>query len=187
MNMQTANKDLCRIFENEVWLYISGEMDPDRKKSWESHLPGCPACTGLLESNLKISELYSSNTEEDLLDSVFDNMIVKATEKKSFAGHLKESLTSWNSSFSFGKAVLGSTLAGAAIIIVLLSQKPVPVQNIPDVQAKWDDPEIKTRITEITSAIRKLDGSTKSSDAEWSENIKGIESKIDSLKFCINN
>ena len=109
--MQTANKDLCRIFENEVWLYISGEMDPDRKKSWESHLSGCRVCASLLESNLKISELYSSNTEEDLLDSVFDKMIVKATAKTSFAGHLKESLKSWNSSFSFGKAVFGSTLA----------------------------------------------------------------------------
>lgn len=185
--MQTANKDLCRIFENEVWLYISGEMDADRKKSWDNHLEACRNCAHLLESNKAVSGLYRENMEEDMLDSVFDKMIEKAVSKPSLLRRIREGLAGWNSSFSFGKAVLGSTLAGAALIIVLLSQKPVPVASIPAEQVKWDDPVIKTRITEITTAIRKLEGSTKSSDAECSEYIKGIESRIDSLKFCINN
>jgi hypothetical protein len=185
--MQQGNKSFCAQFEIEVWLYISGELNDERKKSWKLHLEQCPECSALLESNKELSAFYSENMSEDLLDSVFDKAVEKATAKLSLAGWFRFYIKSMAKSFAFGKIVLGGSLVTASIIIMFLSQRPNPVKQISDSISKWEDTTFTTKVEEISKSILSLDQSANRSDAEWAKSVNGIENQLDSLKNNINN
>lgn len=185
--MQKENSNSCRAFENEVWLYISGEMSADRKKMWDGHIELCGVCSELLRSNREIEEIYVSNSETDMLDSSFERILAAATKKEPVSKKLTGTIKEFGSKFTFGKIVFGTTVAAASLIALLVTYHPAPEVKKPAEAIKWDDTEVTSKISEISKAINKLDGSSKLSDAEWSKSIKGIESRIDSLKFCINN
>lgn len=185
--MQQKNKELCGVFEIEVWLYISGELNEERRKAWKLHLAECPECAALLESNKQLSELYSENMSEDMLDSVFEKALSKATAKLTLFERIRYHVTDFTKSFAFGKIVLGSSLVTAALIIMFLAQNTNPVKQMAETISKWDDTSFNTKIDEISESIKALDQNVNRSDAEWAESVDGFETQLDSLKKNINN
>jgi len=203
--MQKENNNPCAFFETEVWLYISNELSPDRKKVWDAHLEICSECRALLNGNREFAGMYKENMEEDILDSSLDCIIAAAVKEKSLLKKGTESLKDFGGSFSLGKIAFGTTIAAVSVIALLVTRTPEMQQAQNQIKApdqvqvqlpngaqqvkivKWDDAEQRSKIEEIQSAISHLKGDTKISDVEWSKSIKGIESRIDSLKFCINN
>lgn len=185
--MQQKNKDLCKEFEIEVWLYISDELSVERKKAWKLHLEQCPECKTLLESNNELSEFYTENMSEDMLDSVFEKALEKATNKLSLSGWFKYRLSGFSKSFAFGKIILGSSLVTAALIFMFLSQKTNPVKHVVDTVAKWEDTTFKAKVDEISKSIQDLNQNHNRSDAEWARSVDGIENQLESLTKSINN
>ena len=185
--MQQKNKELCGLFEIEVWLYISGELNDERKKAWLLHLEQCGECRALLESNKELSEFYTENLSEDILDSVFEKAIEKATTKLSLIDRFRYRVSDLTKSFAFGKIVLGSSLVTAALIIMFLSQNTNPVKQVVEKISKWEDTTFNAKVEEISKSIRELDGNANRSDVEWAQKVDGIENQLDSLKNNINN
>lgn len=185
--MQQKNKDLCALFEIEVWLYISGELSAERKKAWDLHLEQCHECSALFKGNKELSAFYSENMTEDMLDSVFEKAIEKAGSKLSLFDWFKYRFADFSRSFAFGKIILGSALVSAALIIMFLSQRPNPVNRIADNISKWDDTSFNAKVEEISKSILSLNQSSNRSDAEWAKSVDGIENQLDSLKYNINN
>jgi hypothetical protein len=185
--MQQKNKELCDLFEIEVWLYISGELNEERRKAWKLHLAECAQCSALLESNKELSEFYSDNMSEDMLDSVFEKAVAKATTKLSLIEKIKYHVTDLTKSFAFGKIVLGSSLVTAALIIMFLAQNTNPVKQLTETISKWDDNSFNTKVEEISKSIKALDRNASRSDVEWAKSVGGIETKLDSLKININD
>jgi len=184
--MPRENKNLCSLFEQEAWLFISDEIDAERKKMWLKHLAECSNCSRLLDSNRKITSLYAENMEEDLLESKFETMIKKAAVKITFKEKAADWLYSLNKDFTFAKTALGGGLAAAAMIFLLTLPERSFVNRNETETAVWNDTTMISTIDGISEKIITIEEDASSADAEWSDSLKAISSQIDSLKFCIN-
>lgn len=184
--MHQENKNLCKQFENEVWLYISDETDSERKALWDKHLSECSGCTALLNSNRQIVSLYKENMSEDLLDSSFDKIIEKATSKISFFEKLKYSFSGFGKSFLFGKIVFGSALVTASLIILLFSQRPNPVKQIIEQAGSWEDSTVTSAIEKVSTSLLSLSMPSGDKEEDWNNSVDNIENQIILMKEEIN-
>lgn len=186
--MQQENNNLCKQFEIEVWLYISDELESERKALWDKHLAECPKCAMLLNSNRQVASFYKENMSEDLLDSSFDKIIEKATAKVSFFEKLKYSISGFGKSFVFGKIVFGSALITTAFIIILFSQHPNQIKQIAEKIKSGEDSTIITPIPEKASNS-PIEGNTFAGDKkeeEWNNSVGDIQSGINRMEQEIN-
>lgn len=51
----------CTEFGEFISAYLSGELDPTRRRAFDEHLSGCTACTSLLEEQLRVDSLLRSS------------------------------------------------------------------------------------------------------------------------------
>ena len=197
--MPKTNDISCTIFEREIWLYISGELSPERKKQVEAHIENCSNCKALLKSNTEISRLYSPNMQEDILDSTFERIISETIASNTAYHKITRRFKKPAILHSFGKVILGTTIAAVSVIAILITITPktphLPDSIIPTETGeksgpkaiKWDDTEQRAKIAEISNTISHINKDPNIADKEWNTTVNAIESGIDSLKFCINN
>lgn len=184
--MHQENKGLCKQFENEVWLYLSEEIDAERRMLWNKHLAECPVCSALLSSNSRISALYKENMSEDLLDSSFDRIIEKAAAKRTLPEKVKYFFAGFGKSFVFGKVIFGSALVTASLIILLFSQRPNPVKQIVEQVSNWEDSTVTSAIEKVSGSILSLSMPSGDKEEEWNNSVDNIENQITLMEEEIN-
>jgi hypothetical protein len=184
--MNQKDKSLCKLFEDEVWLYISGELDDERKAMWEKHITGCHVCSNLLISDREISALYKENMTEDILDSSFAIMIEKATAERSFSEKIKYFFSGLGKSFLFGKIIFGGALVTASLLIILFSQRPNPVKQIAEKMINREDTTISTASEKVPASDLANSSSADKKEEEWNSSVSDIQSGITRMEKEIN-
>jgi hypothetical protein len=186
MNMNQKDKSLCKLFEDEVWLYISDELDEEKKAMWEKHITGCSTCSNLLKSDMEISALYKENMAEDMLDSSFAMMIEKATAERTLSEKTKYFFSGLGKSFLFGKIIFGGALVTASLLILLFSQRPNPVRQIAEKMITHEDTTISTASEKVPAPAFPNSSSVDKKEEEWNNSVSDIQNGITRMEKEIN-
>ena len=80
--MKNLNRNICKDFENTVWLFLDNELSPQEMEFWHSHIVICEKCSSILDS---ISTVTNSAKEELLSEmsiSTFNNILLNIFNRK---------------------------------------------------------------------------------------------------------
>ncbi len=176
-------------FEKDIWLYLDNDLPTERMNYWSNQIENKPEIRRVLAETQGFLSEYSNLADEKLDKLKFERMIRKVTYKE----HMFSKLTSFfkfnNESESlFPKLAFVTTLTIAAIVMLVLSQKPNPVNKISNDLLDWDDEITKTQIQNISNSISLIDNNDlqnymlyKRTKVGWNRDIYNIETKIQSL------
>jgi hypothetical protein len=150
-------------FEKEIWLFIDKDLPEERMLFWKTKLKEFPQLELRLQESLETSEDYDYHTSIDITESSYNRIIDLVTKKKSLPLQIFDSLTAIfkdHTEISFGKIAFGSTLALAAIIILLISGKPNPVsiisKNISSEILDWNGDAVENKKNEFQTSLKVI-------------------------------
>lgn len=180
----------CREFEYEMWLYIEGSLREDRMRHWGDHLASCSACREMLNETKSFLKNYDELPAEDVTDKKFDAMVSNAVNSKNIFSVLRSALNSFfaageTESVQYLKIAFGSALAVAAIVLLLLSEKPNTVKTVTSELLDWEGTKVNTQINDLKDQIQVI------GNDNWSREIYSLDKKIDQMetdkdKFSFN-
>ncbi len=181
-------------FEKDIWLYLDNDLPTERMNYWSNQIENKPEIRRVLAETQGFLSEYSNLADEKLDKLKFERMIRKVTYKE----HMFSKLTSFfkfnNESESlFPKLAFVTTLTIAAIVMLVLSQKPNPVNKISNDLLDWDDEITNTQIQNISNSISLIENDDlknyiiyKTSHNKWNSDINNIKSQINNLDDKIN-
>ena len=182
--MQSNYEILKREFEKEMWLYLDDSLTPERKEFWNEKLIDFPELKNELDETEKALNIYNELVQDDLLDSKYETIITKSTEKKK--NRFLKFLQTENRVI---KLAFSGTLAAASIVILLFSNKPNPVKNISSDLLDWDAEKINTQIDDIgTTLLLIKDDEAKKyfqeklANDKWTRDVYNINKSIQKMK-----
>lgn len=191
--MQSENSILVQQFEREIWLYLDGGLTSDKMKFWDEQIEINPQLRLLLDETIELLNIYDEKTLHDIDDPAFEKMLLKATQKRKsiFPGLLH--LLGFEGEAFRTKAIVhkiafASLLFVAAVVILLVSDKPSSVKKISSELLDWESESISMQINEIDTGIsiiedEKLDQYMlyKRTGDVWSVNVNSMRNDIEKL------
>lgn len=151
--MLHRDNEILKSFEREVWLYTDGELPQSRLKYWDEMINGNSSIKEYYYDLLSTLNETSLITGDDLPEDKFDAMIKKSLNgSKGFLGWFG----SRGKDFTMLKIAFGSALTVLAMIFLLASNKPNPINNISDELLKWNSDEIDDGIQQVDYRLREL-------------------------------
>jgi len=187
--MQHENNFLIEEFEKEVWLYLDNDLPEERLNYWRNHLASNPALKLWLDEIQSTLKTYDELVIDNINDISFNQMINNAVNKKTLFSQIKSLFNTENSSGGFiPKIAFGSFLVIASLIILLLSEKPNPVNTISAELLDWDDKSTSVQISNINTALSLIENNNlkkyllyKKTHDKWSRDIYTLEKQIKNL------
>jgi hypothetical protein len=177
--MQGNGKMICKIFEQEMWLYIDRTLPDERMDFWRNHLRGCNSCNETLSLTEDVLSTSAQSLSFDLSDELYNKMIEKAVSKKrSFLlGTLfkKEKKRLAN----FGKIVFASALVIFAVVFSLISDKPNRIKTVSKDILDWNGNIINEQLNDINNRLELIQSENMEG---WSRELNGIDKKLDNLE-----
>ena len=176
-------------FEKDIWLYLDNDLPPERMNYWNNQIENKPEFRRVLAETQGFLSEYSNLTDEKLDKLKFERMIRKATKQERLFSKITSFFRFNNESESlFPKLTFVTTLTIAAIVMLVLSQKPNPVNKISNDLLDWDDEITNTQIQNISNSISLIENDDlknyiiyKTSQDKWNSDINNIESQIHNL------
>lgn len=152
--MSTNNEKLCERFDDEIWLYLDGELAKTEMASWENHLKKCASCQKrLLE--IKSVELAYKNVPAVKFDAKqLQKQISRAENTVASTRRYQPPVP------PIFKVLGGILLPIAAAVMFYLRLHPVETEQ----NYNWEPINFQQTITEIDSSLNAL-----SSDLLWAE------------------
>ena len=190
-----ANNDyLIEEFEKEVYLFIDGSLPFEKMAFWEKKIEEVTEIRRLYNENLYILGTLEDLDTADIPVEKFDSMLRKAVSKKGLLHRVRAIIYNFGDSDSKGglnisRIALGSALIIAAFSIWIISNKPLPVEEIDSEILEWSGSQINDKISELEGmiyAIQKEEAvnqelSKKSLD-KWDANYHNIERSLKEMK-----
>jgi len=187
--MLSDRSKLGEIFEQEVWLYLSQELSEARMEFWDQQISSSVELKSILNESKQILNIYGSETLVDIDDPIFDGMISNAT-KPSLISKMKKLFSSNDEKgISFHKVALATTLSIAALIMLLLNDKPNQVKTISNELLEWNAGSLTEQMNEIEMGISLVDKDNykrymllKMKDESWNKNVFSIGKDLEKMK-----
>jgi hypothetical protein len=185
--MLTNTKRLVEQFEREVWLYLDNDLSPERMKFWNEKIIVHQELKSLLDENKKLVELYEKVSLNEFSEARYSEFVSHAVKKKNTLSDFIQKVNPFkiekDRMFNPVKIAFGGVMAAAAIVILLLSNKPNPVKNLSNEILDWNSEGISEQISEVSTSISKIrDENFK----EFLNNKRGKE-KLDRDIFTISS
>ncbi len=184
---------LTRQFENEVWLYLGDELDKSRREFWDKKIAELPELQKLLNESKQLQNIYNSEILNDIEDHAFDRIVAKAARPNLFT-----KMFAWvnglfqsdnEQGISAPKMALATTLAIAAIIMLLVTDKPNQVKTISNELLDWNAGSITQQMNDIETGISLVDQDNykrymilKFSKEGWNKNVYSITKDLEKMK-----
>lgn len=185
--MLSNTKHLVEQFEREVWLYLDNDLSPERIKFWNEKIIEHRELKSLLDENEKLIELYEKTPLNEFSEVRYSEIVSQAVKEKNTVSDFIQKINPLKIEkgriFSPVKIAFGGTMAAAAVVILLLSNKPNPIKNLSNEILDWNSEGISEQISEVSTSISKIrDENFK----EFLNNKRGKE-KLDRDIFTISS
>ena len=176
-------------FEKDIWLYLDNDLPTERMNYWSNQIQQNPEIRTKLNEAQSILTTYNNLSGVNLDNVKFEKMIQTATKQERLFLKIKSFFLNKNESKSlFPKMAFVTTLTIAAIVILVLSQKPNPVNKISNELLDWNDEITSTQIQNISNSISLIENDDmkkfilfKTTQGELNKNIYRLENKIKNL------
>ena len=176
-------------FEKDIWLYLDNDLPTERMNYWSNQIQQNPEIRTKLNEAQSILTTYNNLSGVNLDNAKFEKMIQTATKRERLFLKIKSFFLNKNESKSlFPKMAFVTTLTIAAIVILVLSQKPNPVNKISNELLDWNDEITSSQIQNISNSISLIENEDmkkfilfKTTQGEWNKNIYRLENKIKNL------
>ncbi|PKL90022.1 MAG: hypothetical protein CVV23_01395 [Ignavibacteriae bacterium HGW-Ignavibacteriae-2] len=191
--MQSENSMLAKQFETEIWLYIDGDLKPEKIKFWDDQMESNPQLRRIFEETKELLKIYDSETLHDIDDPAFEKMLTAATRKgkRKFGGSFFNLIYTGDnngSGVNFSKIAFVSLIMIASIVILLLSEKPNSVKTISNELLDWEAETISSQINQIETGLSIIEDEKleqymlyKRTGDVWSVHVKSIRNDIEKL------
>jgi hypothetical protein len=157
MKMLSNTKHLVEQFEREVWLYLDNDLSPERMKFWNEKIIEHRELKSLLDENEKLIELYEKTPLNEFSEVRYSEIVSQAVKEKNTVSDFIQKINPLKIEkgriFSPVKIAFGGTMAAAAVVILLLSNKPNPIKNLSNEILDWNSEEISQQISEMSTSI----------------------------------
>ena len=176
-------------FEKDIWLYLDNDLPTERMNYWSYQIQKNPEIRTKFQEAQSILTTYNDLSGVKLDNTKFEKMIQTATKRERLFLKIKSFFLNKNESKSlFPKMAFVTTLTIAAIVILVLSQKPNPVNKISNELLDWNDEITSTQIQNISNSISLIENDDmkkfilfKTTQGEWNKNIFRLENQIKNL------
>ncbi len=199
--MEQEKNKLKKIFEEEVWLYLSNELSEGRMEFWKKKLDENFELKQILEESLQILDLYNQNNQYDINEEKYNSIIDNIVAKKTLIQEINFKVSNFinrKNELQFGKIAFASILIIITIGISFLSKKETPLKKlskeINDELLEWESKLFKDKLSNIETLIKitKDDDYRKYykyniSSNNIEKNIDILNDKLKTLKKEINN
>lgn len=184
------NEDyIIEEFEKDIWLYLDNDLPVERMNYWSNQIQNKPEIKRVLMETQGFLTDYNNLANEKLDNLKFERMIQISTKQERVFSRIKSYFNFNDESESLlPKMAFVTSLTIAAIVMLILSQKPNPVNKISSEFLDWDDEITNTQIQNISNSISLIENNDmqnymyyKRSKGEWNRDINKIENKIQSI------
>lgn len=184
------NEDyIIEEFEKDIWLYLDNDLPVERMNYWSNQIQNKPEIKRVLMETQGFLTDYNNLANEKLDNLKFERMIQISTKQERMFSKMKSYFKFNDESESLlPKMAFVTSLTIAAIVMLILSQKPNPVNKISSEFLDWDDEITNTQIQNISNSISLIENNDmqnymlyKRSKGEWNRDINKIENKIQSI------
>lgn len=186
------DKYLIDEFDKDIWLYLDKDLPKERMIFWENQI----------ENNAEIEFQYKeilnflSNYNEIPVDQLDYNRFERIINISTKHEHAFSKIFSWfkneNNSL-IPKLAFVSSLSLVAIVMLIFSQKPNPVNKISNNVFDWNDNTTTTQLQDINNSIILIENDNmkrfilyKKTNGEWNKNIYSLENQIKNLNRKID-
>lgn len=184
------NEDyIIEEFEKDIWLYLDNDLPVERMNYWSNQIQNKSEIKRVLMETQGFLTDYNNLANEKLDNLKFERMIQISTKQERMFSKMKSYFKFNDESESLlPKMAFVTSLTIAAIVMLILSQKPNPVNKISSEFLDWDDEITNTQIQNISNSISLIENNDmqnymyyKRSKGEWNRDINKIENKIQSI------
>ncbi len=156
--MSSDKNNIMQEFEKEMWLYLDKSLPKERMDYWEKQLEQNLELSRMFQETEETLSLYDSVITDDIKQESFERVINAVTKRKKKFSLFKIITKSGvdepsKHEFVFAKIAFGVTLAVAAVVFLLISQKPNPVKNLSEDILDWDAESITNQISEVETSL----------------------------------
>lgn len=155
--MLSKTKQLIEQFEREVWLYLDNDLSPERMKFWNEKIVEHKELKSLLDENRKLIKLYKNVPLSEFSEVRYSEIVSQAVKKKDTVSDFIQKINPFKIEkgiiFSPVKIAFGGAMAAAAVVILLLSNKPNPIKNLSNEILDWNSEGISEQISEMSTSI----------------------------------
>ncbi len=141
--MKNSEKKLCDVFDDRIWLFLSGELEQEEIRQWQLHVQECAQCRQRKEDIDKTLQLYDRLGEEQVDEAFFQQAVDQAVgAHRARIRPLRKKIA---------RTSLLGTLAAAAIITLIYFgvTRMGPNASELDWQAEYIDTELSELETDI--------------------------------------
>lgn len=182
-------------FEKDIWLYLDNDLPAERMNYWRNQIQNKPEIKRVLTETQGLLTDYNNLADDNLDQFKFESIARIAVKQEHLFLTIKSFFKLSNESESFlPKMAFVTSLTIAAIVMLVLSQKPNPVNKISSEFLDWDDEITNTQIQNISNSISLIESNDmknymlyKRNKVGWSKDIYKIENRIKSIDEKIMN
>lgn len=183
------NDYIFEEFEKDIWLYLDNDLPEERMNYWEVQIQNNPDIKQKLEEYQNFLSIYNDLSAVEFNQQKF-NVIIDKTIKHEHLFSIIKSFFNFSNEHDFfiPKIAFVTSLSVAAIVMLILSQKPNPVNTISNDLLGWDDAISNVQIQNISNSISLIENDKmknymiyKSSQVKWNRDINRIENQLKNL------
>lgn len=176
-------------FEKDIWLYLDNDLPPERMDYWNNQIQTKLEIQRVLTETQNFLTDYNDLADEKLDNLNYEKMVRTATKQERMFSNIKLLFNFSNESESLlPKMAFVTSLSIATLIILILSQKPNPVNKISSEFLDWDDEITTTQIQNISNSISLIENNDmqnymlyKKTKEGWNRDVYNIENRIQSI------
>ncbi len=176
-------------FGKDIWLYLDNDLPSERMDYWNNQIQTRPEIQRVLTETQEFLTDYNNLADEKVDNLNYEKMVRTATKQERMFLKIKLFFKFSNESESLlPKMAFVTSLSIAALIILILSQKPNPVNKISSEFLDWDDEITTTQIQNISNSISLIENNDmqnymlyKRTKVGWNRDVYNIENKIQSI------
>jgi hypothetical protein len=192
--MLSENTDhIIKEFENEIWLYLDGDLPESRLNFWNEKIEKIPELLDMLNETKQVLNIYDTTVLADVDEPAFEKMLKRATVGGTLfekARRFMAGSTSRGGSreSNIPKIAFGGVLIIAAMVIFMLTDKPNPVKTIGGDVFDWDAEAISEQLMDIQNSLSMAQNDKmrefilyKQTGDEWSRSVYTMEKRLQRL------
>ena len=154
------NKFYLNEFEKEIWLYLDGTISPERKEFWNDKMREIPELRSFYKETVEALALYDQHSKLELSEEELDKMLgnsVRSGIWEKLRLLIQPLFGVRGEEPNLAKLAFGAVITAAAVVVLLLSNKPNTVKTLSNELLNWDDSELATDIQSIDTKIKYIE------------------------------
>ncbi len=199
--MKYSDEKLKDKFEKEVWLYLDKDLPDTQMQFWDEKIIENVHIKEMLNDILLITEKYNEPEETKIDGELFDRMIEKTIEQKTFrkqAAYFFDKIKNNKRNIVKEKFAFGLTLIVLVIALLTISSKKNNIKTVPlftcNKDLAWEGKAIDRQIDKLSTMIMFTKNEEykkyylyKISTDQWNRNTFTLSNKIRNIKEELEN